>query len=85
MKKQTYLKAEFPHLWTHIEKFMGGKTEYDEKSIQKTDGVFIIKRSIGEEKIPESEKDSFTGLNMMLSEINCDTIITASYKTTEHS
>jgi hypothetical protein len=34
-KRQTYLQAEFPHLWTHIEKFVGGKTEYDEPSIQK--------------------------------------------------
>ena len=37
-KRQTYLQAEFPHLWTHIEKFVGGKTEYDERSIQKTLG-----------------------------------------------
>jgi hypothetical protein len=34
-KRQTYLEAEFPHLWKHIEKFVGGKTEYDERSIQK--------------------------------------------------
>jgi len=27
-KRDTYLKAEFPHLWPHIEKFHGGKTEY---------------------------------------------------------
>lgn len=33
-KRQTYLQAEFPHLWTHIEKFVGGKTEYDEQSIR---------------------------------------------------
>jgi len=37
-KRQTYLQAEFPHLWTDIEKFIGGKTEYDERSIQKTLG-----------------------------------------------
>ncbi len=37
-KKQTYLQAEFPHLWKHIEKFIGGKTEYNERSIQKTLG-----------------------------------------------
>lgn len=34
-KRETYLKAEFPHLWTHIEKFEGGKTEYDAASLQK--------------------------------------------------
>ena len=62
--------------WTYDLDFNGtiDKAEYlekgFEKSIQKTDGVFIIKRSIGEKKIPESEKDSFTGLNTMLSEIN---------------
>ena len=27
-KRQTYLQAEFPHLWMHIEKFSGGKTYY---------------------------------------------------------
>ena len=37
-KKQTYLQAEFPHLWTHIEKFTGGRTEYDETSMRKTLG-----------------------------------------------
>lgn len=34
-KKQTYLQAEFPHLWKHIEYFIGGKTEYDESSLKK--------------------------------------------------
>ena len=34
-KRDTYLKAEFPHLWVHIEKFEGGKTEYDSSSLQK--------------------------------------------------
>ena len=33
-KKETYLQAEFPHLWEHIEKFIGGKTEYDEGSMR---------------------------------------------------
>jgi hypothetical protein len=33
-KRDTYLRAEFPHLWIHIEKFEGGKTEYDDKSLQ---------------------------------------------------
>lgn len=32
-KRQTYLEAEFPHLWKHIEKFVGGKTEYDERAL----------------------------------------------------
>jgi hypothetical protein len=27
-KRQTYLQAEFPHLWKGIEKFYGGKTDY---------------------------------------------------------
>jgi hypothetical protein len=29
-KRQTYLQAEFPHLWRHIEKFAGGKKDYRE-------------------------------------------------------
>jgi hypothetical protein len=37
-KRQTYLQAEFPHLWEHIDKFVGSKTEYDENSIRKTIG-----------------------------------------------
>jgi hypothetical protein len=37
-KRQTYLQAEFPHLWPHMEKFVGGKTEYDQHSIAKTLG-----------------------------------------------
>lgn len=37
-KKQTYLQAEFPHLWSHIEKFVGGKTEYDETALQRVLG-----------------------------------------------
>lgn len=37
-KRQTYLQAEFPHIWPHIEKFVGGKTEYDEASMHKTLG-----------------------------------------------
>jgi hypothetical protein len=27
-KRETYLQAEFPHLWKDIEKFVGGKTDY---------------------------------------------------------
>jgi hypothetical protein len=34
-KRDTYLRAEFPHLWSCIEKFEGGKTEYDPGSLQK--------------------------------------------------
>ena len=34
-KRDTYLRAEFPHLWVHISKFEGGKTEYDSSSFQK--------------------------------------------------
>jgi hypothetical protein len=34
-KKDTYLKAEFPHFWPHIEKFVKGKTEYSELAIRK--------------------------------------------------
>lgn len=38
-KRDTYLKAEFPHLWVHIEKFEGGKTEHDSKSLQNLFGA----------------------------------------------
>ena len=34
-KKDTYLKAEFPHFWPHIEKFIKGRTEYSEPAIRK--------------------------------------------------
>jgi hypothetical protein len=33
-KCQTYLQAEFPHLWSHIDKFVGGKTEYNESTLR---------------------------------------------------
>ena len=33
-KRQTYLQAEFPHLWEQIEKFVGGKTDYTESTLQ---------------------------------------------------
>lgn len=33
-KRDTYLKAEFPHIWPHIEKFQGGKSEYTIESLQ---------------------------------------------------
>lgn len=34
-KRQTYLEAEFPHLWRYIEKFINGKTQYDELTLNK--------------------------------------------------
>ena len=37
-KRLTYLEAEFPHLWPHIEKFVGGKTEYSEPAMGKALG-----------------------------------------------
>jgi hypothetical protein len=33
-KRDTYLRAEFPHLWKDIEKFSGGKTEYDAETLR---------------------------------------------------
>ncbi len=33
-KRQTYLQAEFPHLWKDIEKFSGGKTDYNSGALQ---------------------------------------------------
>jgi hypothetical protein len=33
-KRQTYLQAEFPHLWKGIEKFSGGKTDYNAAALQ---------------------------------------------------
>ena len=38
-KRITYLQAEFPHLWKHIEKFQGCKTDYSEKSLKKLLGA----------------------------------------------
>jgi hypothetical protein len=32
-KRQTYLQAEFPHLWKYIEKFVGGKTDYSSTAL----------------------------------------------------
>jgi hypothetical protein len=37
-KKDTYLKAEFPHLWPFIEKFQGGKAEYSADALRKIFG-----------------------------------------------
>ncbi len=33
-KRQTYLQAEFPHLWKGIERFLGGKTDYSGSALQ---------------------------------------------------
>jgi Cdc6-like AAA superfamily ATPase len=38
-KKISYLKAEFPHFWTDIEKFEGGKSEHTERSLERLLGV----------------------------------------------
>jgi hypothetical protein len=49
-KKDTYLKAEFPHFWPHIEKFIKGRTEYSEAAIRKLLGrnsESIIKDLLG--------------------------------------
>ena len=37
-KRDTYLKAEFPHIWKYIEKFEGGKTGYTESALKKIIG-----------------------------------------------
>lgn len=34
-KRDTYLQAEFPHLWGDMQKFVGGKTEYNEAALRK--------------------------------------------------
>lgn len=33
-KRETYLQAEFPHLWKDIEKFLGGKTDYNSTTLR---------------------------------------------------
>jgi hypothetical protein len=33
-KRITYLQAEFPHLWPHIEKLIGGNSEYGESALR---------------------------------------------------
>jgi len=38
-KRQTYLQAEFPHLWPHIEKFQGGKASFSEQSAERLLGT----------------------------------------------
>lgn len=63
-KRQTYLQAEFPHLWEHIEKFVGGKTDYGEDAVHQllgrdwkpvTDDLvaigFLAKRTKGGEDV----------------------------------
>jgi hypothetical protein len=37
-KRDTILKAEFPHLWQDIEKLVGGRTEYDEDALARVLG-----------------------------------------------
>jgi hypothetical protein len=39
-KKDTYLRAEFPHLWPDIEKFQGGKSEYSAEALQALFGKY---------------------------------------------
>ena len=34
-RRDTYLRAEFPHLWDYIEKFQGGKSTYTADALQK--------------------------------------------------
>ena len=38
-KRQTYLQAEFPHLWKHIEKFAGGKKDYRDAALRELLGT----------------------------------------------
>ena len=45
-KRQTYLQAEFPHLWKHISKFQGGKTDYS---------VGVLQALIGKDWRPVTE------------------------------
>ena len=33
-KRQTYLEAEFPHLWVHMSKFVGGRTDYNASTLK---------------------------------------------------
>lgn len=38
-KRTTYLQAEFPHLWGHIERLVGGRTEYNNEALRRTFGA----------------------------------------------
>jgi len=38
-KRETYLEAEFPHLWKEIEKFQGGKTDYSAAAMHDLLGI----------------------------------------------
>jgi hypothetical protein len=38
-KRHRYLQAEFPHLWTDMEKFLGGKTDYSEDALRELLGA----------------------------------------------
>jgi hypothetical protein len=33
-KRETYLEAEFPHLWKNMERFSGGKTDYNSATLR---------------------------------------------------
>ncbi len=33
-KRETYLEAEFPHLWKDIRRFLGGKTDYNAAALE---------------------------------------------------
>lgn len=51
-KRKKYLEAEFPHMWSEIKKFIGGKSEYHEPAIKKLlgenwDSLIQDLRSIG--------------------------------------
>ncbi len=49
-KRDTLLRAELPHLWSHIEKFIGGKAEYSERTLKNLlgqDGLKIAADLIG--------------------------------------
>ena len=62
-KRDTYLKAEFPHLWNNMEKFMGGKTEYSKSAIKKLLGVkweIITKDLVSVGFLSKSKKDMFS-------------------------
>ena len=46
-KRVTYLQAEFPHLWPHIEKLIGGNSEYGENALCLAFGPAARKRFTG--------------------------------------
>jgi hypothetical protein len=42
-KRVTYLEAEFPHLWPHIKKFIGGKSTHSELTLERILGKNWLK------------------------------------------